>query len=395
MDNEKINSSIFNSEMDTFLDQELEKRNLSHDDFLDLLQKKLGGKEKFDHIVIDQINLLTKDYYLKNKNYVHYLSNLSLDEIKTELKKIQNDSLKYLFVYHFVLARDAYEQMFKNFKNIVATPSYFFASLLDVLSIDFNVDLFFMTKKLGNCKGFIFNLEDGTSHNHRMGIVLTPLALSSSKEFINTLFHELSHRLYYAKLEYSEEFADKVYHEFNAYLFDQFIQGMFEEDTDIDWLKSIFDLDLFDLAEKIEHSNPNFIDETFSKFKEDMKRMFFIIKENYEEQPYYYKLDEIRKMYYRAEKIESIPRKYKSILDFLWFYSSRLATISKLGVTDIEKTIITAFVIVIIYSKRYEEKYHINNTVSFDNIIFSPIGSLSKKEEIFVQNYCHNVRLIN
>jgi len=391
--NDMIKNMVYDDkQIDFLIEEQLVKRGISHEDFLNILKEKIGGEEQFENVMINGINKATHEYYKRNIEYLNYLTGLSIEQLKSELVKSQSESLKHLFIYHFILARDAYDHMFKNFKKLVSKPEFFFTALIDSLYLDFNVELFVCSRKFDNCKGFIFNLEDGYSHNHKMGIVLTQNAFLTIETFFNTLFHELSHRLHYARLCDQNENEDRVSHEFNAYFFDKFLQHFYFRDIgESKWLSDVFGYNLFELADKIESKNPDYFDTTIDKFRSDLDRMYDRLKNNYDPREDYYTYKTVEKMYFRASKAGQVPRNYRSIIDFLWFYSSRLSVMLKLNFIDLEKLVTTLFIVLILFSRKYEFKYHDNSTVVYNNISFHPIGDLKEYEIDFINRYCSRI----
>lgn len=177
---------------------------------------RLGGYEMLENHIIAEINKLTDELANEQNQHIEELSKFEWKDIENIMLSNKEDVVHYLFHYHYLSAKDAYEQIFKNITKLVSNPNYFFPSLIDTLRLDFNTELFMSTNSFSGCKGFLFELEGGTSYNSKMGIVLTPLALQSVDAFFGTLFHELAHRLYYVRLNYNSEVKEKTDHEFIA-----------------------------------------------------------------------------------------------------------------------------------------------------------------------------------
>jgi len=369
------------------IEANLEKMGLPFSKIEDFVISKYG-KEGMESYIISQINQLTKDISDSNKDYLEHLSIYEWDDIESKMMEDTDDIIKFLFHYQYLGAKDAYSNMFKNMTKIVSQPIYFFTALIDTLRLDFNVELFFCTHTFKGCKGFLFELEKGTSYKNKMGIVLTPLALKSVDTFFSTLFHELAHRLYHARLEFKEEKKEDIDHELNAYFADKFLLHFFKQDAgNLDWLDDILKIDLLKFSEEVLKKEPLFLTSIFEGHKQDIENLYLKYAKIYENNGNYYDLSEIENMYLRTKKISSVPRNYCVILDFLWFYSSRLSALCKMGIISIHRALFDQFLILIIYSKMYEKKFHTTEHATLNNVLIHFSGDIDSNEFSQIQSY--------
>jgi hypothetical protein len=358
------------------------------------IQKKLIDKVGFDHYendMISKINELTFQVDESKNDEILELENLSFAEIEAKMLLNRNNAVNFLFYYHYLSAVDAYNVMFKNFRNVVSDPMYFFAGLIDIFRLDFNVELFFTTKSYEGCKGFIFNLANGVSHNEKMGIVLTPLALQSAQEFLSTIFHELIHRLYFVRLDYQNDTRDKIGHEFYTYFVDKFIYKFFKRDVgDLDWLDKILKMNPLGMAEEILKTENDFMEKIAISFNDDIDNIY----NSYINRPdttNIYDAKSFENMYERAKQINSIPKNYGSMIDFLWFYSSKISVLHKMGHIPFYQVILNPFILLIIFSKKYENKYCGKTHTRYSNIVFNCIGTMTSEEVEFTNLYCSDL----
>jgi len=335
--------------------------------------------------LIGEIGKLSYEYFLENQELVDSLSELSIDEIEKLMIPERENHIKYVFLSFYKKSKELYERIFKYFEYLDDEPESFFTNLIDILYLGFNVELFICTNDFEDCRGFIFNLEDGLDYKSKMGIVLTPLAFNSPATFFNTLFHELAHRAYYIELFNNSEIVDKVDHEWHAYFLDKFLQNFFRKE--FKWLEGIFKDDIFESAKKLNFEIPNFTDEFFEKSIGEINEFVKILK-SYDEKDMVYTHKEVNRMFYRASKMLEINRNYRAIIDFIWFLNGIYSLRYKDKKFDIEIILEMIFTLLIIYSSKYEQKYHSGESVTYGNIIFSPIGELNNQEIEYVKNYC-------
>lgn len=336
--------------------------------------------------LISNINIFTNDYSLDNQDLLDVLSKLSPEELDNFIKVNKKnydqysdeDYVKDLFLYHYINARKIYEKVFKYFENLSDEPERFWADLIWMLDIGFNLELFVCTQKIQNCRGFIFNLESGFGYKDRMGMVLTPLAFKSSKVFLNTLFHELAHRVYYIELDNGGiTEIDTVQHEWRAYFQDKFLQNLVS--VELRWLDEILEEDIFKTAEEISES---FLSEIFESSMKDIEEIYNIMQK-IDEAEALYSCKKLKKKYYKAIKLIEIPRNYSCVTDFIYFFNEKVLSLYRNDAIELEMSNWVILMLLIIYSRKYEKKYHTPNSMVYNNIIFSPVGEI---DEIGVLN---------
>ena len=330
-----------------------------------------------ESFLISNINILTNDYFKENKKLLHRLSQLSLNEIDEFIDAQSDDDYKReTFLYYYKKSREMYERVFKYFEHLNDQPEYLFSNLMWILDVGFNIELFVYTKKRQNCRGAIFNLESNFGYKNRMGMLLTPLAFKSSEIFFNTLFHELAHRVYYIEL-YNEGVKEinHVEHEWYAYYFDKFLQYFFP--IELNWLDDIFEEDIFKSAEETLTDNPFFLQEIFQSSTKDIEDIYFATK-SFDESEALYPHKKLKKKYFRAIKATEIPRNYSSITEYVWFFNEKLVSLYRAGSLELEMVNWIILMLLIIYSRQYEQKYHGEDNMIYNNIIFTPVGDLDE-----------------
>ena len=218
-----------------------------------------------------------------------------------------------------------------------------------------------------------------------MGVVLTPLAFKSSKVFLNTLFHELAHRVYYIEL-HNEGITeiDPVRHEWRAYYQDKFLQGLVS--VELSWLDKILEEDIFEAIEEVPES---FFSEIFKSSVKDIEDAYMTMK-NFDDSEVLYSREALRKKYYRAIKLIEVPRNYSCVTDFIYFFNEKISSLYKSNAIELEMGNWLILILLIIYSRKYEEKYHTRNNIVYNNIIFSPIGELDEVGVMHLKHYASN-----
>lgn len=335
-----------------------------------------------ENLLISNINVFTNDYFLENQELLNYLSNLSLNDvdefINTKKKHYtqysDDDYKKESFLYYYKRARETYDQVFRYFAHLNDEPEHFFQNIIWILDIIFNVELFICTKEIQGCRGFIFNLESGFGFKDRMGIVLTPLAFKSVKIFLNTLFHELTHRIYYIELHNEGSIEiDRVKHEWYAYYFDKFLQYFLP--VEFSWLDEVFEEDIFESAGEI---SDQFIKDVFQSSIQEFEDTYERMQDLNEEETLYFG-EKLKRKYHRAIRVAEVPRNYSCIVDFIWFFSDKLVNLYRSNSIEFGMIHWTLLMLLIVYSRQYEKKYHSQNNVVYNNVVFSPIGDLDNE----------------
>lgn len=373
------------------LDRILEEKGSSYEELAQLALNYFGDQHTYTQAVIEGLATKTEDYFAKYESRIDEYYGLSDEELKEKLNEelAKKNSDEFLFIQNFIYAREAYEGMFRNFRNIVSKPEYFLAALIDSLDEDFNISLFVYTKELGATRGLIFNLEDGLTHAHRMGLLLTPLAFSSARQFLQTIFHELSHRLLFAR--YGVE-KDKEEHEFYAYFQDKLLTHFFESECDVRWLDPVFEMDLMGFLDHANHTYPNHLDEVVTAFMPNIKRMKANLRGLVEDEDSKKKLS---RRCFSAARVLEIPKNYQSILDFLWLYSSRLSALRKMGHMDAKEINSGSLLLLLMFSQRYESEHHKNDeTMAYQNVVFHANGEMGSTTEEEAKRLCGQLKEI-
>ena len=357
--------------------------------------KSFDANFDIEAFVIVEINKLTNEIFSSSENEIPL--SLSKEEVNALMKESKRDPLKFLYYYHLYYSIIAYELIFKDFKSIIEDEIYFFVLLIDKLRKDFNTELFITSKHLGNCNGFIFNLESGTSHNDKMGIVLTPLALKSTKTFLSTLIHELSHRLLYIENSIQGKKDEKIEHEYNSYFAENFIlKKLFNDLNQPLWLDDVFGQDVYKISEGLFEKDQDFMEMVFFKFRKELKSFYTsFIEHNSQVKKPVYSNSEIKKMYNRASNIHYIPKRLRAISDFTWFYTSRLAILHKMGKYDPRSSLLTYLILFLHFSKKYDQKYSGENIAVFDNVTFQASNQLGQVEKIYIVNFINQFKTLN
>jgi hypothetical protein len=323
---------------------------------------------------------------ISHSGLLEQLANMRNDEIKAYLNQ-EDSPARFVLAYHFFLARDAYHCMFTNFRRVVSKPQFFLPALLDCLEIDFNTRLFLTTRALGDCKGLIFELDGGVSPADRMGILLTPLALTSPATFFGTLFHELSHRLHFAR---EGKHPDRISSELYAYLHDKFLLRSFLAEIDLSWFSPSFEFDLFDLAQKLREQAPTFLKDTADRFASDVDRIEGQLLARGGAVPSLNR-PRVERICRHARMAGRVPRVYESFTDFLWLYATRLYSVYRIGSQeDLPKIHTTCLLLLILFSQEYEQKFHPhehNWTYGHVTIIHTD-GTLTEEDRAQALRYC-------
>ena len=372
------------------IDDVLESRGMTYKQLNELLLKHFGSRQRYTEVVVDGVNRETNSYFEKFQPLIQQLEKMNDGEIRKLLDEelVAEDPGKFLFIFHFIEARDAYESMFVNFRKVVADPSHFLPALIDTVFFDFSSRLYVTTKQIGSTRGFIFSLEDNVLPENKMGILLTPLAFASTKQFFQTLFHELAHRLFFAKHGWSQ---GKEHHEIFAYFLDKFLVDKYLGELNLGWLDEVFELGVFETSQQMKAQTPDFFESTVSKFLPDIHRFRKDISDGkYGESE---SRRQIGRRCFRASRLLEIPSSYQCIWDFLWLYSTRQSALVKLKHADFSIVQMTSFMLMVLFSEQYESKYHLGNeTKKCDNVVFHASGHANEQELAKAKNVCESLR---
>jgi len=371
----------------------LQKNNISTDDLVDKIKSATPDFD-YNSFIITQINQLTNQIFATSNNSIPL--DLEKDFVQEQLKKSEQTPLQFLYFFHLHRSQIAYEYVFKGFKEIIQDEVYFFVLLLDKLRKEFNVELFVTVKNINNCNGFIFEL-DGTGLKDMMGIALTPLAFESLESFVSTLVHELSHRMMYVENSLEGKPNDSIDHEFNAYFAEHFITKKILDGLPEDfWLDRVFEKDVYRISLEMLKKEEDFMEMVYFKFRAELKIYNTqLLEANGDLTQPTYSNQEIEQMYQRAYNIQNVPKKFRCILDFIWFYSSRLSILHKAGKYKTTDSLLTYFILMFHFASKYEKKYAAADSLNFDNVSFQTRSRIGQPEKLQIQQYIQQIRSLN